>query len=227
MAVRPVYLPKTSWPYYSIENITFKFSAGFALVQRQKNISAIHEGYKKLHPKSKLLEASSKSDSALGKSLSPFYLKTLYEGKLCPVENIFQSCKVFMQGGPYLSLLDMEPVKAKTTSLTKNSGPLLYYEYENHKYPLDPKGWLFEWIYLKALQEHTNLTQEILAYNGFTDIAFSPRTGITCQAQCLAIYIGLQKKGLLDAALENIPSFLKIVYHAKWNEVQMETALTK
>lgn len=216
MAERPVFIPKSSYPYYQEVNVSFHYAAGFALVQRQKNIAAIHEAYLKIDPKAKILEASSKSPSAYGKSLSPFFLCTKYEDRELPVENVFQSCKVFQSGGPFLQLLDMEPVKAKTTSLTKTHGPLLYYEYENERYPLDPRGWLYDWIYLHALREHPDLLEQLSEYNAFTDIAFNPKTGSTCQAKCLAICLGLQKKNLLDKVLESIPQFLKILFHVTW-----------
>lgn len=215
MALRPVFVTKSSWPFYTETEVSFKYYAGFALVQRQKNIAGIHEAFLKLDPSARVLEASSKAPTALGKSLSPFYLMSDYEGQAYPVECIFQAIKVFQHGGPFWQLLNFEPVKAKTTSLTKNAGALLYYEYHNERYPLDPKGWMYNWIYMKALQNHPDLVSQILDYNAFTDIAFNPKTGSTCQAKALAIYKGLMKKGLLEEALSSIPAFLKIVYHEK------------
>ncbi len=218
MAERPVFIPKYSYPYYQEVSVSFHYAAGFALVQRQKNIAAIHEAYLKIDPHARILEASSKSPSSLGKSLSPFYLKAEYLGREVPVENIFQSCKVFQSGGPFLQILDMQPVKAKTTSLTKTHGPLLYYEYDHERYPIDPHGWLYDWIYLHALAAHPDLLNQLSDYNAFTDIAFNPKTGSTCQAKCLAICLGLQKKNLLEAALSSLPEFLKILFRVSWPE---------
>lgn len=215
MAQRPVFVEKASWPFYERVEVTFHYYAGFALVQRQKNIAAIHEAFEKEYPKVKVLEASSKAPTELGKSLSPFYLKTEYEGKEYPVECVFQAIKVFQKGGPFTQLLDFEPVKAKTTSITKTAGSLLYYEYNYEKYPLDPKGWMYEWIYMNALHNHPELVEQIQPYNAFTDIAFNPKTGSTCQAKALAIYKGLQKKGLLEQALSSMQEFLHIVYKKK------------
>ena len=36
MAVRPVYIPKNSAPFYDIVNIEFKWNGGFAVSQKQK-----------------------------------------------------------------------------------------------------------------------------------------------------------------------------------------------
>lgn len=214
MAERPVFVVKNTYPFYTEVKVTFRYAAGFALVQRQKNIAAIHEAFFKEFPKSHILEACSKAPTELGKSLSPFFLKDELEGKEYPIENIFQASKVFSKGGPYLQLLDMEAIKAKTTSLTKTSGPLLYYEYEGNKYPLDPKGWFYNWLYMNAFHKHTNLTKQAEKYNAFTDIAFNPK-GSTCQAKALAMYFGLKNKGLLEQALSSISAFLKICYHVK------------
>lgn len=227
MAERPVFVAKKSYPFYESVEVTFKYFAGFALVQRQRNIAGIHEAFHKLYPKLYVLEASSKAPSELGKSLSPFYLMCSYRGKEYPVENVFQAAKVFQAGGPYLQLLDLEAIKAKTTSLTKTSGPLLYYDYDGRKYPLEPKGWLYDWIYMHALHAQPELAKAALDYDAFTDIAFNPKTGSTCQAKALAIYKGLVQKNLLEEALASIPAFLKIVFHAKWPDVQAAAADAK
>lgn len=215
MAQRPVFEVKTTFPYFQVCEVDFQWSAGFALVQRQKNIAAIHAAYLKEHPKAKILEASSKAPTPLGKSLSPFYLPCVFDGRTVSVECAFQACKVFQDGGPFLQLLDMEPIKAKTTSLTKTAGPLLYYDYAGRHWPLEPKGWLYEWIYMNALHAKPELAAQIQDYTAFTDIAFAPKTSVTCQAKALAIYLGLEKKGLLASALESIESFWRIVFHYK------------
>ena len=214
MAERPVFLPKNSWPFYTTEEVSFKWYAGFALIQKRRNIEGIHEAYLTLHPQARLLEASSKSANPFGESLSPFYLEGELDGRKYPVECIFQASKVFQKGGPFPQLLDMPAVKAKTTSLTKSAGPLLYYEYAGERWPLDPRGWLFNYIYLKALQGHPEKLAEIEGYTGFTDVAMSPK-GSTCQAEALAMALGLRHKGLFDEALASIPDFLRIVCHVK------------
>ncbi len=219
MAVRPVFIPQGKYPWYSEVNVEFHYAAGFALVQRQKNINAIHDGFRRIYPDTPVLEASSKSASELGKSLSPFYLQTELNGKFYPVENVFQASKVFQGGGPFRQLLDVEPVKAKTTSITKTHGAILYYVYEGNNYPIDPKGWFYDWLYMKALKADPGLASQALDYGAFTDIAFNPKTGTTCQAKCLAIYKGLSEKKKLDEALSSIPSFLKIVFKASWPEI--------
>ena len=59
---------------------------------------------------------------------------------------------------------------------------------------------------------HSDLAEQILEYDAFTDIVFNPKRSINCQAEAAAIYVSLQKQNLLDEALKNKESFLDIVY---------------
>lgn len=104
MAVRSVYISKNSAPFYEAVDIEFVWDGGFALSQKQKNISAIHEGLGAIHPNTDLLEISSESMQALGRQMSAFSLKK-YVPKLeksIPAENVYQSGKVFELGGSCL-----------------------------------------------------------------------------------------------------------------------------
>lgn len=216
MAERPVFIAKKTYPFYDEVFVSFKYYAGFALVQKRRNIEGIHEAFHKLYPDLKVLEASSKAPTELGTSLSPFYLTSELDGQSYPVENIFQASKVFQNGGPFLSLLDLSAIKAKTTSLTKTKGALLYYEYDGHRYPVDPRGWFYDWIYMNALKSQPELAADAMQYDAFTDIAFNPKTGATCQAKALAIYKGLLEKGKLDETLSSLPVFLKTLFKVTW-----------
>lgn len=50
MAVRPVYVVRESAPYFSVTNVEFGWNGGFAKVQKQKNIRAIHAGFMRSAP---------------------------------------------------------------------------------------------------------------------------------------------------------------------------------
>lgn len=208
MAERPVFTPLNKYPWYEITEISFHWAAGFALVQKQKNITALHEGWENLHPDQPVLEASSKAATELGKSMSPFYLEL--DG--IPVENQVQAAKVFQNGGPYLQALDMPAIKAKTWGKLKESGALLYYRWQDTDYPVWPRGWFATWMYLQALRQHPAAAEAVKDYAAFTDIAFNPKTGHACQARSLAIYCGLEKKGKLQEAMESWESFRKTVF---------------
>ena len=96
MANRPVFIPIFNKEQLFKEiNIEFKWNAGFAVVQKQKNIQALHENAKNenLFP---LLEVSTKSSELLGQRLSAFNLQIETEefGKIS-IESAFQGSKVF------------------------------------------------------------------------------------------------------------------------------------
>lgn len=208
MAERPVFTSLKKYPWQQASMIQFHYAAGFALVQRQKNIAALQEGWLKQHPESRILEASSKAPTELGKVLSPFYL-TLNG---IPVENQVQAAKVFQNGGPYLQALEMPAIKAKTWGVLKTSGALLYYRWQDRDYPVWPRGWFFTWLYLQALLQHPEFCRELEAYDAFTDIAFNPKTGHACQAMAIAIWKGLKARGKLTEAMESWESFRRIVF---------------
>ena len=104
MAVRPVFVVKEEPPFYSIYDVNFKFHAGFAPCQKQKNILAIHEEYLSCFPNSNVLEISTKSLQIEGCQLSAFTLKKFVPsiGKSVPVENIYQASKLFSNGQQYV-----------------------------------------------------------------------------------------------------------------------------
>ena len=70
----------------------------------------LHKAVKEADAQANPLEISSKSANPLGVKLSAF--------NLClnnhTLENIFQSAKLFENGGPYLDLLEVPPREAKS-----------------------------------------------------------------------------------------------------------------
>ena len=57
-----------------------------------------------------------------------------------------------------------------------------------------------------------SLAEQITGYDAFTDIEFNPKRSINCQAEAAAIYVSLEKQGLLLEALKDKDSFKEIVY---------------
>ncbi|EPX84752.1 hypothetical protein Salmuc_01325 [Salipiger mucosus DSM 16094] len=47
-------------------------------------------------------------------------------------------------------------------------------------------------------------------YDGYTDIAFNPKTGLNCQARAAAMYVSLVKRGLLNEALSSPEAILAL-----------------
>lgn len=200
MANRPVFVAKESAPFYRTMTIDFDWNSGFAKVQKQKNITAMHNEFLRRKPDKKILEISSKSMQEYGNDLSAFFLQKYVPelGKKVPVECIFQSAKTFQKGGPYKDILEVSPREAKRDGRLVTSGMLTGFTFENRVYPLEPKTIFYDYIYINALLENEELVEEILKYDAFTDIEFNPSKSINCQAKAAACFVGLYRAGLVE-----------------------------
>ena len=162
------------------EIYSFEWYSGFAVSQKQKSIKSLHNAIRKADVNAKPLEISTKSMENIGIKLSAFNLQI----DNYTLENIFQSAKVFENGGPYLDLLDLSPKEAKRDERLHNSGSLKAFRYQNEDFPLIPKTVFYDFIYITAIKK--SLTAEeintILQYNYFTDIEFNPVKSINTQA---------------------------------------------
>ena len=107
------------------EMYSFEWFSGFAVSQKQKSIESLHNAIMKVDANAKPLEISTKSKESIGMELSAFNLKLNNHA----LENIFQSAKVFENGGPYFDLLDMSPKEAKCDERLRNSGSLKAFRY--------------------------------------------------------------------------------------------------
>lgn len=211
MAVRPVYVPKNSAPFYEVVNIEFKWNGGFAVSQKQKNIKAIHDGFMLIYPDGKPLEISSKSLVETGVKLSAFNLmKYVPElDRSIPVENVYQAGKVFENGCQYTDLMLVSPKEAKRDERLKNSGRLIKFRFDGKDFPLIPQSIFYNYIYLNAVLENNELAQNLPEYSGFTDIEFNPQKSMSTQAQSTAIYVALHSLGLTEK-IRNFDSFISL-----------------
>lgn len=213
LAIKPVFITLHCSPYYYEEKLDFLYYCGFAEVQKKKSIKSLHDAFLKKNPNGKVLEISSKSDDELGVKLSAFNLKIETRNKKnYSVEVLFQASKVFQNGGPYRDMLQMTSKEAKKDERLKNSGRLTCFDLFGKKFELNPVTYFYNWLYINALNLNTDLADELMNYNAFTDIAFNPEKSINCQARAASIYVSLREKGLLKKALESKESFLDIVY---------------
>ena len=144
----------------------------------------------------------------MGKQLSAFNLKVLYNNKLLSVENIFQASKVFEKGGPYIEFLDKKPSEAKKSELLQNSGELIGFNFEGMNYPTEPKTAFYDFLYCRILKRNMHLVDEATKFNIFTDIEFNHDKSFNCQARALAKFIVLYHNNMLDIVLKNIYSFI-------------------
>ncbi|KRQ86503.1 hypothetical protein ABG79_01712 [Caloramator mitchellensis] len=203
--------------------IEFKYYNGFSITQKQKSIISMHEKIYKKDPTLQVLEISSKSNNPLGVALSAFNLKVYDEkiGKEYPLENIFQSSKVFELGGPYRDLLNVSPKDAKKDPRLRESGELIYFDYDNVIWEKEPKTMFYDWLYINALYRNKYLSKEILKYNAFTDIEFNHEKSFNCQARAAAIFVGLNKIGKIKEIIDNKDEFKKIYIDKKETNEQL------
>ncbi len=183
MAQRPVFFIRQG--KVLSEMISFEWFPGFAISQKQRSIESLHGAIRKAYIGAKPLEISTKSKENIGNKLSAFDLR-LNDHTL---ENIFQSSKVFENGGPYLDLLEVPPRDAKRDERLRNSGSLKAFCYQNETFPLEPKTVFYDFIYIAAAKRSLSAEEirEITNYNFFTDIEFNPAKSINTQARSAAL----------------------------------------
>lgn len=213
MACRPVFRITDDCPYYKSEIVGFTYYNGFAVSQKKRSIASLHQAFLSSNSTEKVLEISSSSEESLGVALSAFNLQiTTLDGKSYSVESAFQGSKVFEHGGPYKDLLSKTSREAKKDSRLKDSGKLISFYFSKKEFPLTPKTFFYNWLYINALHMHPELTEQMMKYTAFTDISFNPQRSINCQACAAAVYVSLRKNNLLAKALETPERFLRVVY---------------
>lgn len=214
MANRPIYVAMENFPYVKRINVEFKFFPGFSAKQKRLSIASLHKSFLETHSDKSVLEISSKSEVELGVKLSAFNLQIFLpeSEKNISVENAFQGSKIFENGGPYTDLLYKTAREAKKDERIRTSGNLIAFKFFTLEFPIDPKTYFYNWLYINALNKHLNFKNEIMNYDCFTDIEFNPQKSLNCQAEAAAVFVGLNKAGLLEEALKDEKNFLKIVY---------------
>lgn len=213
MAIRPVFEAIEKTPYFFEHEVSFQFYSGFSETQKRKSIGSLHQSFLEMIPNTSVLEISSNSDNLLGVKLSAFNL-FIYEKQIAKysVESAFQASKIFENGGPYLDLLNKTSREAKKDPRIRESGRLTAFIYKGELFPLWPKTLFYDWLYINALNNSTDLSEQILHYSAFTDIEYNPHKSVNCQARSAAIFVSLQKNNMLCSALKSKESFSEIVY---------------
>lgn len=206
MAKRPAFFIRQEKVVQDI--FSFEWFPGFAISQKQKSVESLHHAIKKADADARPLEISTKSKETVGINLSAFNLRL----DNYTLENIFQSAKVYTNGGPYPDLLNVPPKAAKRDERLHNSGNLKAFRFQNEEFPLIPKTVFYDFIYIAAVKNSfaPDEIKEISSYNYFTDIEFNPAKSINTQARAAALI------GLLLDEYGALPDFSKedfIQYH--------------
>jgi len=227
MAKRPIFIPNSNGNLMVVAMpIEFTWHPGMSKSQKQKSIRSLHDAARNDRGVENILEISSKSESELGVRLSAFnlLLKTP-NGTKAAIEVLFQGSKVFSRGGPYTDIYQKTSREAKKDERLKESGHLLAFQYMDFEWPLNPQTVFYDWLYLSALQENSDLASEMLKYDGFSDIEFNPKKSINCQAAAAALYKALVEKELLELAMSSPKEFIKIHEDQKAKPVPIQTEL--
>jgi hypothetical protein len=217
MAERPIFVPKPNGGELVAEVfLHLVWNPGFAAVQKEKNIEALHQsahaaGYRKI------LEVSTKSNNKRGRHLSAFHLKVKGRHGEIPLECAFQGSKVFEGGGPFVDLYQVDVRQAKRDPRLKESGRLTAFEFEGKRWPLEPKTAFYDWLYANIIYPHREWAQKLYAYDGFSDIEFNPFRSINCQARSIALFLSLMKRCELDEALESPDSFIRVLGNSAYH----------
>jgi len=226
MARRPVFAPHAAPPYSSETSVVFQWYPGFALAQQQRSIASLHEAARELGLVPSL-DISSKSTSEVGVRLSAFNLVARFGDQVATVEAWFQSSKVFEGGGPFLDFLNMPGRDIKRDERLRRSGRLCEFRFGDEVWPLTPRTAFYDWLYLNALCQHPELGEQLLAFKGFTDIAFNPDKSLNCQARSAAMFVGLSRAGCLLAAKQGRDQFIADVYNVASNNASQPAVQRK
>ena len=213
MANRPVFEVLEQAPFFRRVNIEFTFYNGFSFQQKQRCIRSLHESYKEATGNDRILEVSSKSENPLGNALSAYNLATPeVDGLSMTVESLFQGSKVFEQGGPFHEMYRYSSQMAHRESWNRKCGQLVGFQYFDQSFPKDPPTFFFDWLYANVLHQNSELIEEVAKYSAFTDIEFNPIRQKNCQAEAVAIYVGLRRSGKLWDALKDKEAFKEVVF---------------
>lgn len=212
MAERPIFVPSDEADLVTEISLPLEWSSGFAVVQKQKNIAALHAaasqaGY------APVLEVSTKSHEKLGRHLSAFHLKVkTAQNAEIPLESAFQGSKVFQRGGPFTDLYGAEVRAAKRDTRLQASGRLTGFAFDGVLFPIEPRTAFYDWLYINAIYPHVAwLEARLPRYAAFSDIEFNPQRSINCQARSCALFVTLMRRGLLAAAVESPGGFLSLI----------------
>lgn len=204
---RPIFIPNRSQIGVLEQTIEFDWHMGMSAEVRKRSIKSLHREAANLGFNN-ILEASSKSEQEIGIMLSAFFLKNI---KGCPVENLFQSSKVFENGGPYRDLLTVTPREAKKDERLKTSGKMVEFSFNQKSFPLEPKSLFYDWLYLNVLFSDRNLAlREAFferKFDAFSDIEFNPEKSFSCQARTLALCVSLYENECVKAFISDPVGF--------------------
>ena len=186
--------------------ISVAYVKGMAFSQKCKNVLSFHSSIQMQFPSAKILEVSTKSYNPVGVALSAFNL-TL-DG--CPVECLYHASKVFEDETSFEFLKDCSPREAKRYIRENGQKPLKCYKYEDKEISLATGTLFYDYIYIRALMQHPEVSSALIGYDIFTDIEFNEKKGLNCQARACAIYSYMLRTDTVQKYMSSMEKFEEI-----------------
>lgn len=246
---------------YLEDEVDFDWHSGMSWQVRQRSSDAMHEAILEKFPQSglepsEILEVSTASHAyEVGQALSA--LNLIYTDPVSheshPLENWFQSSKVFVKDGkergPYRDLLYIKHAKRyidpnpdKRTVEQFGDDPLFEriqgeisgstmscFKLSGERYRLVPRSAFYDYLYISALCQPQNraLADRLMDFRVFTDIMFNPGTGkivrYNTQARSCAIYVALSRRHALDDGVPAFGDFVKAVSYDEKADHETDT----
>ena len=115
MVTRPIFIPELDHVGVRVVQAPpFTWHPGFSMVQKRKNVAALHNSIMQMDASLNPLEISSRSNEQLGIKLSAFNLGVASNGRFFSVESVYQASKVFENGmGPFPELYASNPAEVR------------------------------------------------------------------------------------------------------------------
>ncbi len=206
MATRPVFVPLPDGSLVTELNVDFEWFPGFAVSQKQKSITAMHEAAGRKLGGGRILEVSTKSPDRVGWALSAFNLRLTTVWGQISVEAAFQGSKVFARSGQHPEIYEMRSGRDIKRVVAEFAGePITGFVFEDRPWTLQPTTAFYDWLYLRALveleDEQPSLASDLRTCVGFTDIEFNPDRSLNCQARSCALYAALSASTPVRALL--------------------------
>ena len=182
MATRPAFFIQNG--KVTRKDYDFTWIAGLSASQKKKCALSLQQAIRDADPGAVVLDVSTRSNHPLGVRMSAFNLKL--DG--FRLENVFQSGKVFTDGGPFYDLLSVHPREAKHDPRLKTSGRLVSFRFRDADFPLEPITLYYDYIYIRAVRQTLSAEEmeELSQFTHFTDIEFNPNKSINTQAKAAA-----------------------------------------
>lgn len=204
MAIRPIFIPIYEKIHGKTKNsrgalverldINIAWHGGFSIIQKQRNIIALHAEAEK-QGISPVLEISTKSLQEVGARLSAFKLKIDVNGVYKTLESVYQASKVFSISGQHIELADLHPGEAKKRVRELGKGEIVSFRFLGEDFETEPRNAFYDWLYIRAILPHEDWIKKNLSYAAYSDIEFTPSKSINCQARAVAEFHALSMRG--------------------------------